>query len=824
MADYLGTTGNDDLDQSKLKLSDWSGVIKGLAGNDKLTGGNIQLQGGPGKDILIGTTANTTVIYWDSPKGISANLKSGLVEDGWGDVDTLVNIHNIQGSSFPDIFIGSDQSDNFWVGTLDTVSGGGGTDTVTIWEQSSAWKIIKLSSTQTRVIQLLTGKSVDLIDVEQIQFQDTTINLQLERSLAYKDTQPSLKVGQFLFCTSGDLNGDGLWDLVVCGGSFPPSPNIETAPQVLIQKSDGTFKKTTISGTVEGFVHPREIATGDFNGDGLKDIAIVGHGYDTAPFVGETPTVLLGQLGGGFKDISESLPQTPAFTHSLAVSDINFDGIDDIFLGNIWGQQQFTPRLLLGSKSGSFSQANLPVSVGVNALTENGTLPIASLMKDLNRDGFIDLIAGGGLTGVFVYKGHQNSGSLSRDFFDTNRQPLPAGRFGQGNTVTIDIQSIDVNKDGYQDLLLSQTSNAYEGRAIQVLIQTKTGGWVDETTTRINGLNLSDQWITFINLVDLNQDSHADILVSGSSGTQTAAWINDGTGKYFPSGSLNNGPAINGSYLLPGGDGKIFSIENLSNGVLTVNSFKVQPGLTGPNLTLPAELGAPGFNEQFYLNQHPEISLQISQGLFSSGLESYIANGIKQNHRAYAPGTFVWGTDRIDKVYYAGTKSLYKINKDASSDRDWQITGGSSGTYIDKLISIERIQFSSDSLALDINGNAGITAKIIGAIFGKQALSNKNYVGIGLNLLDSGWSYDNLAGLALDAAGAKTNDQIVSLLWTNVMGSKPTASDKAPFISMLINGMTAGALANLAADSSFNTANINLVGLTQTGIEYIPVS
>jgi len=97
-------------------------------------------------------------------------------------------------------------------------------------------------------------------------------------------------------------------------------------------------------------------------------------------------------------------------------------------------------------------------------------------------------------------------------------------------------------------------------------------------------------------------------------------------------------------------------------------------------------------------------------------------------------------------------------------------------------------------------------------------------VGIGLSFLDAGWTYDNLAGLALDAAGAKTNDQIVSLLWTNVIGTKPTAADKAPYIAMLEKGMSAGALAHLAADSSFNTTNINLVGLAQTGIEYIPVT
>jgi hypothetical protein len=56
-----------------------------------------------------------------------------------------------------------------------------------------------------------------------------------------------------------------------------------------------------------------------------------------------------------------------------------------------------------------------------------------------------------------------------------------------------------------------------------------------------------------------------------------------------------------------------------------------------------------------------------------------------------------------------------------------------------------------------------------------------------------------------------------------VIGTKPTATDKQPFIALLDNGMAPGALAHLAADTSFNTTNINLVGLAQTGIEYMPV-
>lgn len=85
-------------------------------------------------------------------------------------------------------------------------------------------------------------------------------------------------------------------------------------------------------------------------------------------------------------------------------------------------------------------------------------------------------------------------------------------------------------------------------------------------------------------------------------------------------------------------------------------------------------------------------------------------------------------------------------------------------------------------------------------------------------------SYSNLAGLAVNAAGLKTNDQIVYTLWNNVVGTIATATDKAPFIDLLAHGMSVGDLAKLAADTSLNTTNINLVGLAATGIEYLPVS
>ena len=184
--------------------------------------------------------------------------------------------------------------------------------------------------------------------------------------------------------------------------------------------------------------------------------------------------------------------------------------------------------------------------------------------------------------------------------------------------------------------------------------------------------------------------------------------------------------------------------------------------------------------------------------------------------------TTIDGGQGIDTNVYNAARSAFTISKVNSLEK-FNVASTAAGVQ-DLLTNIERLKFTDKSIAIDLNGNAGTTAKILGAVFGKESVSNKSYVGIGLSFLDAGWTYDNLAELALDAAGARTNDQIVSLLWTNVIGTKPTAADTQPFIALLENGMSAGALARLAADTSFNTTNINLVGLAQTGIEYMPVS
>ena len=180
------------------------------------------------------------------------------------------------------------------------------------------------------------------------------------------------------------------------------------------------------------------------------------------------------------------------------------------------------------------------------------------------------------------------------------------------------------------------------------------------------------------------------------------------------------------------------------------------------------------------------------------------------------------GQEGIDTAIYAGGRSAFTISHNI--DHSYTIQDNASTEGTDTLSSIERISFSDNKLALDIDGNAGITAKTLGAVFGKGSIANKEYVGIGLGLLDGGMSYSNLMELAINAKlGADASDtDIVNLLYTNVVGNAPSASDLNYYVGLLQSNIdTEASLGMFAADTTFNTVNINLVGLAVTGLEFI---
>ncbi len=127
--------------------SDFADTLTGGAGNDWFTGmaGNDTMDGGLGTDradyrnefdadyngdgviVNLSAASFTTAGGWNG--GGAATVAAGKALDGWGYVDTLLNMENVRGSVYNDLIIGS-AGNNFIdaQGGNDTLIGGGGAD------------------------------------------------------------------------------------------------------------------------------------------------------------------------------------------------------------------------------------------------------------------------------------------------------------------------------------------------------------------------------------------------------------------------------------------------------------------------------------------------------------------------------------------------------------------------------------------------------------------------------------------------------------------------------------------------------------------------
>ncbi len=77
--------------------------------------------------------------------------------------------------------------------------------------------------------------------------------------------------------------------------------------------------------------------------------------------------------------------------------------------------------------------------------------------------------------------------------------------------------------------------------------------------------------------------------------------------------------------------------------------------------------------------------------------------------------------------------------------------------------------------------------------------------------------------LYVERAGSRSNADFVRLVYENVVGVAPSAGEQAVYEGLLDRGdMTQAQLAVFAAQTAENALNIDLVGLSNSGIEFIP--
>ena len=189
------------------------------------------------------------------------------------------------------------------------------------------------------------------------------------------------------------------------------------------------------------------------------------------------------------------------------------------------------------------------------------------------------------------------------------------------------------------------------------------------------------------------------------------------------------------------------------------------------------------------------------------------------------PGTdFFDGGLGLDTVVYNGPMERYSITKSGNRYVVSEPTGSDDTDY---LANIERLQFSNTKVALDMTGNAGDAARLIGALLGPSYVKDKALAGVVIGLLDQNYSTQTIATLGLGTstyiglAGSSSNEDFVKHVFKNVIGRPPVEAELQTYVGMLSAGTSQAALAVMAADTEFTAEKIGLTGLVLNGWEFI---
>ena len=558
-----------------------------------------------------------------------------------------------------------------------------------------------------------------------------------------------------------DLNKDGVDEvLFVAFETQPNTPSQYSNTSVhIFGWQEGTFKEVTNlwlpgdSNRVEGV---GDVAFGDFNGDGLKDIFLSAYTDMDYP----VNAYVLYNTGAGFNKVSMGL-QT--WQHSVRSYDINQDGYDDVIPVGYADMPRY-----MGSGNGL---------VKFSGFTGGSGLALGDFMKT-GKASVIFVDAGRGLSDTYLY----NFDFLTPGFVSVNLvSQLPGPRLESiaPTASSHDIRAVpfDFNDDGLLDVItigygFGLNDTAVHRSEIQFLVNKGNGVFEDATPTYRIGFDVSGNVGYTPQVLDVNQDGRLDLFLSQPD------WL----------------PKYNSTTLLLQQQNSTF--VDTARSILTsaIDSGGGQGILVqGPNkaIYLVTE-GAWNWN-------NPQTTVYSQKIIFPERELPEVLFGTLQNDTIMGfggndqlQGNF--GNDALDggsgndTAAYIGILSNYTLTKGANT---YTVTDKTGVDGVDTLTNIERLQFTDKTINLTVQAKAASApqadvtrlVELYTAFFNRvpdadgmsfwidEMKAGKTTNQVAEAFYNAGVNYSSLTGFS----STMKNADFINVIYKNVLGRKDGA-------------------------------------------------
>jgi hypothetical protein len=250
---------------------------------------------------------------------------------------------------------------------------------------------------------------------------------------------------------SGDLNGDGLDDVVVSGWNLNGAA---AYVWVFTQNADGTLTDSTATllptNTHAGTQH---VFVADFDGDGKNDIFLPGFSDGTTT-VAEHSIMYWG-TGSNTPFTAYTFPELVT-AHGACIDDINSDGRMD---------------MIVGDGGIYYNQGSRTFTLDTTVLHGNNYFSACAVTHQTNGD--INIVLGNN-NAVVGFKDNINIYNSNMVF----QSAIGLAQYTAGTGDLVDVIAVDINGDGAKDLVTRYNSNS----ARDVWISTSNNTYTYNTT------------------------------------------------------------------------------------------------------------------------------------------------------------------------------------------------------------------------------------------------------------------------------------------------------------------------------------------------------